>query len=86
MVLHRPFEPAAETGEVDFQVSGNAGAFDRSMQRHLGSDLFKGGVYDPTEAIETFTRGKAGHLAPMEVRAVDARNRTRLWQATSHNS
>jgi hypothetical protein len=56
------------------------------MQHHLGSDLLKGGVYDPREAIETFSRGKAGHLAPMEVRAVHARYRTRLWQATSHDS
>ena len=55
------------------------------MQHHLESDVFKGGVYDPTQAIETFSRGKAGHLAPMEVGAVRARNRTRLWQATSHD-
>jgi IS30 family transposase len=25
------------------------------MQHHLGSDLFKGGVCDPTEAIEAFS-------------------------------
>jgi hypothetical protein len=55
------------------------------MQHHLESDLFKGGVYGPAEAIETFSRGKAGHLAPMEMRAVHARNRTRLWQATSYD-
>jgi hypothetical protein len=61
------------------------GAFDGSMQHHLGSDLFKGGVYDPTEAIEAFSRGKAGHLASMEVRAVHARNRTCFWQAPSHD-
>jgi hypothetical protein len=46
------------------------------MQHHLGSDLFKGGVYDSAEAIETFSRGKAGHLVPMEVRAVHAGHRT----------
>jgi hypothetical protein len=48
------------------------------MQHHLGSDLFKGGVYDPAEAIETFSRGKVGHLVPMEVPAVHARHWTRL--------
>jgi hypothetical protein len=54
------------------------------MQHHLESDLFKGGVYDPRGAIETFSRGQAGHLAPIEVRAVHASNRTPLWRAPSH--
>jgi hypothetical protein len=33
------------------------------MQHHLGTDLFKGGVYDPTKTLETFSRGKDRHLA-----------------------
>ncbi len=36
---------------------GLSGAFDRSMQHHLGTNLFKGGVYDPTKTIETFACG-----------------------------
>src|SRR6267378_5663513 len=56
------------------------------MQHHLGTDLFKGGVYDPTKTVETFSRGKDRHLAPMEVRAVPARDWARLWQATSRSS
>ena len=56
------------------------------MQHHLGTNLFKGGVYDPTKTVETFSRGKDRHLAPMEVRAVPARDWARLWQATSHHS
>jgi hypothetical protein len=51
-------------------INDQRAAFDRSMQHHLESDLFKGGVYDPRGAIETFSRGQAGHLAPIEVRAV----------------
>jgi hypothetical protein len=44
------------------------GAFDGSMQHHLRTDLFKGGVYDPREAIETFCHGEEGHLESMEGR------------------
>src|SRR5260370_38453314 len=65
---------------------GKRGAFNRSMQHHLGTNLFKGGVYDPTKTVETFSRGKDRHLAPMEVRAVPARDWARFWQATSHHS
>src|SRR5258707_1830611 len=56
------------------------------MQHHLGTNLFKGGVYDPTKTVETFSCGKDRDLAPMEVRAVPARDWARLWQATSHHS
>src|SRR5260370_35903668 len=56
------------------------------MQHHLGTKLFKGGVYDPTKTVETFSCGKDRHLAPMEVRAVPARDWARLLQATSHHS
>jgi hypothetical protein len=35
-------------------------------ERGWGTDVFKGGVYDPTEAIETFSHGEARHPAPME--------------------
>src|SRR5258707_622533 len=31
------------------------------MQHHLGTNLFKGGVYDPTKTVETFSRGKDRH-------------------------
>src|SRR5260370_35124733 len=68
------------------QVTGNPGAFNRSMQHHLGTNLFKGGVYDPTKTVETFSRGKDRHLAPMEVRAVPARDWAFFWQTTSHHS
>jgi hypothetical protein len=56
------------------------------MQHHLGTDLFKGGVYDPTEAVEIISYGEERHMAPMEVRAVLARNRACSWQAASHHS
>jgi hypothetical protein len=59
------------------------GAFDGSMQHHLGTNLFKVGVYDPTRTVETFSRGKDRHLAPMEVQAVPAPDWARFWQATS---
>ena len=32
------------------------------MQHHLGTNLFKGGAYDPTETVETFSRGKDRRL------------------------
>src|ERR1700758_1939675 len=67
-------------------TSGLPGAFNGSMQHHLGTNLFKGGVYDPTKTVETFSRGKDRHLASMEVRAVPARDWARFWQATSHHS
>ena len=62
------------------------GAFDRSMQHHLGTDRFKGDDYDPTEAVEIISHGEERHIAPMEVRAVLARNRARLRQATQLDS
>src|SRR5215470_18237302 len=68
------------------QSPGKPRAFNWSMQHHLGTNLFKGGVYDPTKTVETFSRGKDRHLAPMEVRTVPARDWTRVWQATSHHS
>jgi IS30 family transposase len=56
------------------------------MQHHLGTNLFKGGVYEPTKTVETFSCGKDRYLAPMEVRAIPARDWACLWQATSHHS
>src|SRR5580704_9317283 len=56
------------------------------MQHHLGTKLFKGGVYDPTKTVETHSRGKDRDLAPMEVRAVPARDWACFWQTTSHHS
>jgi hypothetical protein len=35
------------------------GAFNWSMQHHLGTKLFKGGVYDPTKTVETYSRAEA---------------------------
>src|SRR6266481_4631010 len=67
-------------------ASKESGAFNRSMQHHLGTNLFKGGVYDSTKTVETFSRGKDRRLATMEVRAVPARDWARLRQATSHHS
>jgi len=43
------------------RVAGIVGAFNRSMQHHLGTKLFKGGVYDPTKTVETFYRRKDRH-------------------------
>ncbi len=74
------------TVQVDFQGTSNLGAFDRSMQHHLGTNLFEGGVHDPTKTVETFSRGKDRHLAAMEVRGVPARDWAHLWQATCHHS
>src|SRR3984957_19483242 len=69
-----------------FHISDYRGAFNRSMQHHLGTKLFKGGVYDPTKTVETHSRGKDRDLAPMEVRAVPARDWACFWQTTSHHS
>src|SRR5882757_3003820 len=71
---------------LGLHFSDYRGAFNGSMQHHLGTNLFKGGVYDPTKTVETYSRGKDRHLAPMEVRAVPARDWARFWQATSHHS
>src|SRR5215475_4478792 len=62
------------------------GAFNRSMQHHLRTNLVEDGVYDPTETVETFFRSEDRHLASMEGRAVHACDWARLWQATSHHS
>jgi hypothetical protein len=48
------------------------GAFNRSMQHHLRNDLFKDGVYERREPIETFSHTENGYLEPLEVRAVVA--------------
>ena len=39
----------------ELAVSGNPGAFDRSMQHHLGTELFQDGVYDPRKVVEIFS-------------------------------
>src|SRR5580658_5728519 len=65
---------------------GKPGAFNRSMQHHLGTKLFKGGVYDATKTVETYSRGKDRDLASMEVWAVSARDWACFWQTTSHHS
>jgi transposase-like protein len=54
----------------EFGISRKTGAFDRSMQHHLRTDLFKDGVYDPREAVETLSHGEERHLESMEGRAV----------------
>ncbi len=51
------------------------------MQHHLIDLRLKDGVYDSREAAETFSRGKEPHFEAIEVRAVSARDRARLWQA-----
>jgi hypothetical protein len=60
------------TGPTLLEMSDKDGAFDRSMQHHLRTDLFKGGVYDPRNAIETFFHAENRNLEPVEVRAVVA--------------
>ena len=45
--------------------TGKPGAFNRSMQHHLRTNLDKDGVYDPTETVETFFRSEDRHLASM---------------------
>jgi hypothetical protein len=42
------------------------------MQHHLIDVLFKDGVYERRETIETFCDAENRDLAPMEVRAVIA--------------
>jgi hypothetical protein len=46
-----------DTGLV-LQTSDNGGGFDRSMQHHLKDLLFKDGVYDPEETVETFSHAR----------------------------
>ena len=62
------------------QSPGKRGAFNGSVQHHLGTNVFKGGVYDPTKTVEACSRGKDRDLAPMEVRAVAARDWACFWQ------
>src|SRR6266481_8572290 len=78
--------PQAAEKEPFCISTSNSGAFNRSMQHHLGTKLFKGGVYDPTKTVETYSRGKDRDLAPMEVRAFSARDWAFFWQTTSHHS
>jgi hypothetical protein len=40
-------------------MSFKGGGFDRSMQHHLKDLLFKDGVYDPGETVETFSRARS---------------------------
>jgi hypothetical protein len=39
-------------------MDGYGGGFDRSMQHHLKDLLFKDGVYDPEETVETFSHAR----------------------------
>src|SRR5258707_15612916 len=84
LVLGLPALPSAP--DVDLFRGRKSPPFSLDHKHHLGTNLFKGGVYDPTKTVETFARGKDRPLAPMEVRAVPARDWARLWQATSHHS
>jgi hypothetical protein len=40
------------------------------MQHHLRTELFKEGVDDACETVETFSQEEERHLEPMEVQAV----------------
>ena len=40
------------------EMSGNPGGLNRSMQHHLKDLLFKDGVYDPEETVETFCHAR----------------------------
>jgi len=42
------------------------------MQHHLKDLLFKDGVYDPEEAVETFSHARNGCMEGMEGRSVVA--------------
>jgi hypothetical protein len=42
------------------------------MQHHLKDLLFKDGVYDPEETVETFSDAEIGYLEAVEGRAVVA--------------
>ena len=42
------------------------------MQRHLKDLLFKDGVYDPEETVETFSHAEKGDMETVEGRAVVA--------------
>jgi len=52
--------------------SDKRGGFDRSMQHHLIDVLFKDGVHERRETVETFSHAENGCLEPLEVRAVVA--------------
>jgi len=54
------------------QTPDKRGAFNRSMQHHLIDVLFKDGVYERRETIETFSHAENRDLEPLEVRAVVA--------------
>jgi len=57
------------------------------MQHHLGTKLFKGGVYDPTKTVETFSRGKESTSGGRWKCGQSQHEIGRaLWQATSHHS
>ena len=62
----------ARIGNPPSVVPDLSGEFDRSMQHHLKDLLFKDGVYDPEETVETFSHAKNGYLGAMEGRAVVA--------------
>jgi len=53
-------------------MSDNRGGFNGSMQHHLIDVLFKDGVYERRETIETFSHAENRGLKPLEVRAVVA--------------
>jgi len=46
------------SGVLGKDLSGNPGAFDRSMQHHLVDVLFKDGVYERWETVETFSHAE----------------------------
>src|SRR5437899_1030136 len=58
----------------------------RSMQHHLVDLLLKDGVYERRKTIETFSHPENRDLEPLEVRAVVAWDRARLWQAPYFHS
>jgi len=49
------------------QSPGKRGAFDRWMQHHLVNVLFKDGVYEALETIETFSHPENRDLESLEV-------------------
>lgn len=51
-------------------MSGNAGAFDRWMQHHLVNLLFKDGVHEALETVETFSQPENRDLESLEIGAV----------------
>jgi hypothetical protein len=70
--LHHTSHNGTSGESARFRLSGKRGGFYRWTQHHLIDVLFKDGVYERRETIETFSHAENRNLEPVEVRAVVA--------------